>query len=126
MIWYSGFHLNCIITASITNIKKHDFVMVYKDIVSDTLSLELIHVNDKDTESVNNDFAFTYDIKNYIENNNINTISIQYQDLYKGRSYNYKNPIVHSTRNEENINSSILLLIFQPIYLFSRVAIYHI
>lgn len=85
MIWYSGFHLNCIITASITNIKKHDFVMVYKDIVSDTLSLELIHVNDKDTEYVNNDFAFTYDIKNYIENNNINTISIQYQDLYKGK-----------------------------------------
>lgn len=85
MVWFSGNHLNCIFTAAITDINKHDFIMILKGIESNTLSLEVIHTNDNDSESVNRDFAFTYDIEKYIKEYNIQNISLVYQDLYKGK-----------------------------------------
>ena len=85
MVWFSGNHLNCIFTAAITDINKHDFIMIQKGIESNTLSLEVIHKNDNDSESVNRDFAFTYDIEEYIKEYDIQNISLVYQDLYKGK-----------------------------------------
>ena len=75
MVWFSGNHLNCIFTAAITDINKHDFIMILKGIESNTLSLEVIHTNDNDSESVNRDFAFTYNIEEYIKEYNIQNIS---------------------------------------------------
>lgn len=86
LVWVSGKHLNCIITCSISDSKKHEFLMIYKNIDPETgtLSLKLIHNNDKDKEYTNKDFAFTYNIEEYIKNNDIKNISITYQDKYKG------------------------------------------
>ena len=59
--------------------------LIQKGIESNTLSLEVIHKNDNDSESVNRDFAFTYDIEEYIKEYDIQNISLVYQDLYKGK-----------------------------------------